>query len=139
MGHSFFMPGSSLGVASFCSLTRRSRAGAPYQSVRPSIAHNRCDFGRMERLSQRPLVEWTSTPANSRSRHDAEVCGGPADPRPLLRDIGSEVGRPAEIGDLPGEVQPFLDRRINGLANIRGNAFANSLGHGRRAEKADKA
>src|SRR6516225_11142927 len=133
MRHSFFMRGSSLAIANFYSLRRRSRAAAPYQSVRSSIADpgNRCVLPASPkgRVSQ----------PTSLGRHDAEVFGRGADPRALLRDIGREVGRSAEIGDLPGEVQSFLDRRINGLANIRGDAFADSLGHGRRAEKSDKA
>ena len=95
----------------------------------------------MEALSQLPVrsSKEPATPAYLLGWHDTEVLGGAGDPRALVRDIGIEIGRSAEIGDLPGEAQPFLDRRINGLANIRGDAFANSLGHGRRAEKADKA
>src|SRR5215831_14762684 len=127
MRHSFFMPGSSLAVASFCSLTRRSRAGAPYRSMG--------DVCRSAPFSP----EKSSISAYSLRRHDAEFLSSAGDPRALVRDIGSEVGRPAEIGDLPAEVQPFLDRRINRFPNIRGDAFANSLRHGRRAEKADKA
>src|SRR5262245_30935578 len=124
------MRGSSLAIASFHLLTRPSRAGAPYQSVRSSIADPATVASRSE---------GTSISAYSLRRHDAEFLGGASDARALVRDIGSEVGRPAEIGDLPGEVQPFLDCRINGLPNIRGDAFANSLGQGRRTEKADKA
>src|SRR5262249_11299814 len=127
--HAWFLSG----YREFYSLRRRSRAAAPYQSVRWSIADpgNRC----VPPASPKgPVSQPTSL-----GRHDAEVFGRGADPRALLRDIGGEVGRAAEIGDLPGEVQPFLDRRINGLPNICGDAFANSLRHGRRAEKADKA
>ena len=56
-----------------------------------------------------------------------------------MRDIGIEIGRSAEIGDLPGEIQPFLDHRIDSLPNIGRDAVAELLGHGRRTEKADEA
>src|SRR5262249_34137389 len=119
MRHNFFMRRSSLVIASYYSLKRRSREGAPYQSVGSSMA------GAGTRCA-RCLAEGTGISANSLRRNDTEVLGRAADARALLRDIGSEIGRPAEIGDLPAEIQPFLDHRINGLPNIGGDAVAES-------------
>src|ERR1700757_4303904 len=86
-----------------------------------------------------PPPKHPAPPAYLLGWHNTEVLGGAGDPRALVRDIGIEIGRSAEIGDLPGEIQPFLDHRINGLPNIGGDAVAESLGHGRRTEKADEA
>src|SRR5262249_41425172 len=126
--HAWFLSGYREFSFADASVSRR-RALSICANEHSTPTHPLCPDGRRK----------DEHPAHSLRRHDAEVLGRAANPRALLRDISSEVGRPAEIGDLPGEVQPFLDRRINGLANVCGDAFANSLGHGRRAEKADKA
>src|SRR5262245_1071721 len=76
-------------------------------------------------------------PADSLGRSGTEVLGGGGEPRALLLDRGGELGGPAEVGKLPREVQPFLDHRIKGLPNVRGDVFANPVGHVGRAEKAD--
>src|ERR1700747_1236879 len=95
-------------------------------------------MGASSQLPVRPPQQPT-TPAYLLGWHDTEVLGGAGTPRALVRDIGIEIGRPAEIGDLPGEIQPFLDHRINGLPNIGGDAVAEPPGHGRRTAKATRA
>src|SRR5262245_5662187 len=72
-------------------------------------------------------------------RRDAELLCSNRDPHVLPLHRRGELGRPAEIGDLPGQVQAVLDHRIHGPPNIRGNALANSAGHARVAEEADQA
>ena len=74
-------------------------------------------------------------PANSLSRHDAKELRGDGESRTLLLDRSREFGRTAKIRDLPSEIQPLLDDRIEARPNIRRDTFANSVGHVRRTRK----
>src|SRR6516165_9829374 len=77
--------------------------------------------------------------AQSLGRNDAELLGGGSDARALLLDRGLEFSRAAEVGKLPGIVEPRRNRGIGtDLPDIRRDAGAQRQRHFGGTEKSDQ-
>src|SRR6516164_6618558 len=77
--------------------------------------------------------------AQSLGRNDAELLGGGSDARALQLDRGMEFSRAAEVGKLPGVVEPRRNRGIGAdLPDIRRDARAQRQRHFGGTEKSDQ-
>src|SRR5215831_10609162 len=77
--------------------------------------------------------------AQSLGRNDAEFLRGGSDARALQLDRGMEFSRAAEVGKLPGVVEPRRNRGVGAdLPDIRCDARAQRQRHFGRAEKSDQ-
>src|SRR2546425_1713598 len=77
--------------------------------------------------------------AQSLGRNDAELLGGGSDARALQLDRGMEFSRPAEVGKLPGVVEPRRNRGIGThLPDVRRDARAQRERHFGGTEKSDQ-
>src|SRR5215831_3215072 len=77
--------------------------------------------------------------AQSLGRNDAEFLRGGSDARALQLDRGMEFSRAAEVGKLPGVVEPRRNRGIGAdLADVRRNVLAQRERHFGGTEKSDQ-
>src|SRR5215472_13602131 len=77
--------------------------------------------------------------AQSLGRNDAELLSGGSDACALQLDRGMEFSRAAEVGKLPGVVEPCRNRGIGAdLPDVRRDARAQRQRHFGRTEKSDQ-
>src|SRR5947207_5738543 len=77
--------------------------------------------------------------AQSLGRNDAELLGGGSDARALQLDRGMEFSRTAEVGKLPGIVQPRRNRGIGAdVRDVRRDVLAQRERHFGGTEKSDQ-
>src|SRR6266446_2057284 len=77
--------------------------------------------------------------AQSLGRNDAELLGGGSDARALQLDRGVEFSRAAEVGKLPGVVEPRRNRGIGAdLPDLRRDVRAQRQRHFGGTEKSDQ-